>query len=77
MSNERLLEFTAANLDNLARDIAVGQGESLDTLAELLEVPAAERGLFYYRLQSDFAAIFPATDVTAAAVIDRIALAVN
>ncbi len=76
-ANERLMEFTAANLDNLARDIAVGQGESLDTLAELLEVPATERGAFYYRLQNDFDGIFPAADVKTAAVLDRIALAID
>src|SRR5690554_4297721 len=46
-ASDRLMEFTVANLDALARDIAVGQGEALDTLAELLEIPSAKRPAFY------------------------------
>lgn len=41
-SNKRLEQFVAANMDNLARDIAAGRGESLATVVELLQVPAAE-----------------------------------
>lgn len=71
--NERLNEFVAANMDSLAQDIAAGSGESLDTLAELMEVPAAERAHFYATLQTNFSSIFSSPDVQSAQVIDKIA----
>ena len=71
-SSERLNEFVAKNMDNLATDIAAGQGESLDTLAELMEVPSADRTGFYAKLQGNFESIFTSTDVQSAQVIDNI-----
>jgi hypothetical protein len=76
-ASERLMEFTVANMDNLARDIARGEGESLDTLAELLDVPAQNRGEFYANLQGNFADIFITGEESAANVLDRIVVASN
>ena len=42
--NEKLNTFVADNMDNLARDIARGQGEYLNTLAVLMEVPDTREG---------------------------------
>lgn len=75
VSTERLMEFTVANMDSLARDIAAGQGESLDTLAELMEVPADRRAAFYANLQGNFSNIFASGDEDAATFLDRVALA--
>ena len=36
--NERASEFVASNMDTLAKEISVGHGESVDTLAELLNI---------------------------------------
>ena len=36
--NERAAEFVASNMDQLSREIAIGQGESVSTLAELLNI---------------------------------------
>lgn len=74
IKNDRLLAFTADNLDLLARDIAVGQGETLATVAELLEVPAAERPAFNSTLQKNFDKIFVTGKETAGVVLDRIAV---
>lgn len=74
VQNERLLAFTADNVDLLARDIAAGQGETLDTVAELLEVPAAERPAFNATLQKNFDRIFVTGTETAGVVLDRIAV---
>ncbi len=52
-------------MDNLAKDIAAGHGETLDTLAELMEVPLQERAEFYSRLQTNFSNIFTSTDIQA------------
>jgi len=74
IKNDRLLAFTADNLDLLARDIATGQGETLETVAELLEVPSAERPVFNATLQTNFERIFVTGDETAGVVLDRIAV---
>ena len=70
--NERLNEFVHANLDELARDIAAGQGETLDTVAELMKVPAAGRDAFNRTLQAHFSEIFPSPGVEYAQVVDSI-----
>jgi hypothetical protein len=74
IKNDRLLAFTADNLDLLARDIATGQGETLDTVAELLEVPAVERPAVNATLQANFDRIFVTGTETAGVVLDRIAV---
>jgi hypothetical protein len=70
--NERLNEFVHANLDTLAKDIAQGGGESVQTLAELMQVPPEEREAFYRNLQTHFAEIFPRENVEYAQVVDTI-----
>ena len=72
-SNEPLNRFVADNMDNLARDIAMGQGEYLDTLAALMEVPMEERDEFSVTLQANFPDIFPSESITHVDVIENIA----
>lgn len=73
VSNERATEFMVANMDNLARDISQGRGETLDAFAELLGVPSEKRPEFYGQLQSGFARIFTSSNVQMASVMDNIA----
>ena len=73
----RLTEFVSANLDSLAKEIATGKGESLETLAELMAIPIHDRAQAYAALQADFSNIFPSKQVEAAEVIDRIAQSVS
>jgi len=77
VSNDRINEFVVANLDNLAKDIAVGSGESVATLAELMAVPKAQRDAFYKSLQAHFATIFPSPQTEYAHVVDSILLIAN
>jgi len=70
--NERLNEFAYKNLDDLARDIAAGQGETVTTVAVLLDVPAESRPAFYKSLQANFTEIFPSPTVDTAFVVDKI-----
>lgn len=72
--NEKLKEFVAANMDTIAQDMAAGQGESLVTLAELMEVPAQKRAEFYSSLQANFGKIYSTEKANSAQVIDNIAL---
>jgi len=71
VSNDRLNHFVRFNMDNLAKDIAQGHGESLDTFAELLQVPVEQRPAFNARLQQNFDKIFTSSSVELAAVIDN------
>ncbi len=72
VSNKELNEFVVANMDNLAKDMARGRGETLEAFAELLQVPQAERPAFYGTLQANFAAVFTSDQVALADVVDNI-----
>ena len=68
--NERAEEFVASNMDQLAKEIAMGQGESVDTLAELLAVEDKEA--FASALQANYNSIYSADNVEMAEVLDTI-----
>ncbi len=72
-SSDQVNEFVVANMDNLARDISQGRGETLDAFAELLRIPAEERTEFYLQLQSNFNRIYTSPDVQISSVMDNIA----
>ncbi|MEM4713890.1 MAG: DUF3015 family protein, partial [Candidatus Bathyarchaeia archaeon] len=57
VQNERLNQFVAENLDNLAIDIARGSGEYLNTLAVLMDIRETDRPAFYSTLQRNFSRI--------------------
>jgi hypothetical protein len=69
--NEKLNLFVQANMDNLAKDIAMGKGESLDTFAELLGITADQNAAFNAKLQANFGKIFTSEKVVLAEVIDN------
>ena len=69
-SNERAEEFVASNMDQLAKEIAMGQGESLDTLAELLSVE--DKAEFASVLQANYNSIYTSQNVEMADVLDNI-----
>jgi len=73
VENEKVEKFVADNMDSLAADMAMGRGESLDTLAELMGVPAEKKAEFYASLQSNFTKIYTSENVQSADVIDGIA----
>jgi hypothetical protein len=67
-----LHRFVAENMDNLAKDISRGQGESLETLAVLMAVPQQQRSEFSAKLQSNFSRIFTSPQVTEEEVVANI-----
>jgi hypothetical protein len=75
--NEKLNQFVVANIDNLAKDVAMGHGESLDTLAEIMSIPGSDRPAVYTKLQANFSTIFTSEKVEAADVIDSIVTVIN
>lgn len=70
---EEVNRFVSENMDNLAVDIATGQGESLDALSEMIRVPAEKRDAFYTALQANFETIYPTPQVTRDHVVEQIA----
>lgn len=70
--NEKLNHFVRANMDNLAKEIAIGKGETLDTFVEMLGVGAAEGDAFKANLQANFGNIFTSDKIVMAEVIDNV-----
>jgi len=68
--NERASEFVASNMDTLAKEISVGHGESVDTLAELLNVE--DKATFASALQANYNSIYSSESVKMADVLDNI-----
>lgn len=68
--NERASQFVASNMDQLAKEIAMGHGESVDTLAELLNVK--DKAAFASALQANYNKIYTSSDVKMADVLDNI-----
>jgi len=70
--NEKVDSFVAHNMDNLARDIARGQGEYVNTLALLMGIPDAKRVAFRSQLQAHFSDIYTSDQVTYSEVVQNI-----
>lgn len=68
--NDAAQEFVASNMDELAKDIAMGQGESVDTLAELLHVE--DKAAFSAALQSNYNDIYTSKNVEMSDVVENI-----
>jgi hypothetical protein len=73
VQNEEINQFVVENMDNLAVDIATGQGESLDALSRLIQVPAEKRADFNAALQANFETIYPTPQITHDHVLEQIA----
>jgi hypothetical protein len=71
-ANARLRMFAGANLDNLARDMAYGQGETLDAFATLMRVSDDDKPEFFRFARSNFSALFSDDDATAGELIDNL-----
>jgi opacity protein-like surface antigen len=77
VQSEKLIHFVQANMDNLAKDIAMGKGETLDTFAEMLGVTPAQTVAFNSKLQANFSKIFTSENVVLAEVIDNTVAVAN
>lgn len=68
-SSQKLAMFIDGNMDNLARDMAKGEGETLATLSEVWGVQQADKAEFNTVAQQNFAAIFGSENVTSQEVL--------
>ncbi len=56
--------FMTANIDKVAHDMAIGQGESMDTLATLMGMNEEHKARFLSMSKSNFDSIFTSTSTT-------------
>ena len=77
VSVDRLNIFVAGNMDNLAKDIAVGNGEVLNTLADMMQIPSSERNQVYTTLRKNFSNIYGSNDITSKQVVKNILRVTN
>ncbi|MBN1531450.1 MAG: DUF3015 family protein [Spirochaetes bacterium] len=75
--NSRMESYVAQNLDNLATDMARGDGEYVQTLAVLMEVPVEQRTSFYSVLQQNFSRIYTSPEIQAPEVVRNISSVVQ
>lgn len=66
----QLRKFAASNIDELSRDFARGEGETLAAFAHLLQVPAEQQDAFGGFAQSHFVELFPHPEVDSNEMID-------
>ena len=69
-AQEQMNIFIAGNMDNVAKDIAMGNGEAVDTIAAILKVEDKEA--FKTQLQENFANIYTTNEVTHTEVVSNI-----
>jgi hypothetical protein len=70
VSNDKINNYVRDNLDKIAMDAAKGNGESLSTLAKLLNV---DEKTFSKKMQANFDKIFANENITYSKVLDNIA----
>ncbi|MFP2769028.1 DUF3015 domain-containing protein [Oceanisphaera sp. KMM 10153] len=68
-SSQKLAMFIDGNMDNLARDMAKGEGETLATLSEVWGIQPADKSEFNAVAQENFAAVFGSENVTSQEVL--------
>ena len=61
--------FRGATLDQIAAEVAAGEGETLDALAALYNVEQADREAFAQMAQANYTRIFDGNDITVADVL--------
>ena len=66
----QLERFASVNSDQLAKEIAAGHGEMVDTLAALLKVE--DKALFISRLQDNYEKIYTSSDIKSSDVLKNI-----
>ncbi|MDV7103623.1 DUF3015 domain-containing protein [Vibrio sp. TH_r3] len=68
-SSEKLAMFIDGNMDNLARDMAKGEGETLSTLAAVWGIEEADKSEFNAVVQQNFSEVFKSENVTSDEVL--------
>ena len=68
----QVVTFTNENAEFLARDMAVGQGESLNVLAELMQIKPTDKARFFAVSKANFAQIYSSKNTNSLQVLDAL-----
>ncbi len=68
-SNWKVAMYLDNNLNRFAKDVSVGEGETLDSLASLLGVETADKDEFAKALKDNFSTLFSSADATSQDVV--------
>tara|TARA_R110001583_G_scaffold112950_2_gene263268 strand:- start:7342 stop:7821 length:480 start_codon:yes stop_codon:yes gene_type:complete len=71
-SSAKLALFIDGNMDNLARDMSKGEGETLSTLATVWGVAEQDQAAFNEVAQANFSEVFTSENVTSQAVLENL-----
>ncbi|WP_413700810.1 DUF3015 domain-containing protein [Psychromonas sp. KJ10-10] len=71
-SSAKLALFIDGNMDNLARDISKGEGETLSTLAEVWGIAEQDQTTFNEITQANFSEVFTSENVTSQVVLENL-----
>ncbi len=71
-SNWKTALFIDNNVNKLAHDASRGSGESLDSLASLLNVEEKDKSVFFEVTKNNFSSIFSRTDVSSKEVMSSL-----
>lgn len=66
--------FAGNNLDLLSRDMSVGQGEALESLAALMKIKAEDKSTFFSTTRKNYGKIFSADNISAGKMLDNLYL---
>ncbi len=68
-AQEKVNVFAALNFENLAQDMAQGQGEHLASLATLMGIPASQQPAFFAMTQEKYASLMTAGETSPVALV--------
>src|SRR3990167_121362 len=68
-ASEKVNVFAALNFENLAQDMAQGQGEHLASLATLMGIPAAQQPTFFAMTQEKYVSLVSAGETSPVALV--------
>ncbi|CAM3750186.1 MULTISPECIES: DUF3015 domain-containing protein [Pseudoalteromonas] len=71
-SSAKIAQFIDGNMEQLARDMSQGEGETLSTLAEIWGVQEQDKAAFNALAQSQFATVFTSENVTSQTVLENL-----
>ncbi len=68
-AEQKVNAFASLNFENLAQDMAQGQGEHLASLATLMGIPAAQQPAFFTMTQEKYASLVAAGETSPVALV--------
>ena len=69
--NQKTSMFIGPNMNRLAQDMSRGEGETLASLADVMQIEPGDRAAFYAATQRNFERIMPTENATAEDVTER------